>query len=120
MGELQTFTLPAGTVCHRNGIPFQLLHATQIECHPGNWLVLSAEAGASPACHVTLDGTPCGTSVGLDGLPGHSRCPLLEPADPSAHQATSDKTGMSTQRTCKSLSRRMLLAFLQWLRRERS
>lgn len=37
MTELHTFTLPAGTVCQRNGIPFRLQHATQIECHPDNW-----------------------------------------------------------------------------------
>ena len=36
MRELQTFTLPAGTTCKRNGIPFKLQHATQIECHPEN------------------------------------------------------------------------------------
>lgn len=43
MGEQQTFTLPAGTVCHRNGIPFRLKHATQIECHPGVWLLIKGE-----------------------------------------------------------------------------
>lgn len=37
MVELQTFILPAGTVCKRNGIPFTLAYATQIECHPDNW-----------------------------------------------------------------------------------
>ncbi len=34
---LQTFTLPAGTVCKRGGIPFVLVNATLIECHPDNW-----------------------------------------------------------------------------------
>lgn len=43
MGELQTFTLPAGTVCHRNGIPFSLQQATQIECHPDNWALIKGE-----------------------------------------------------------------------------
>lgn len=43
MGELQTFTLPAGTVCHRNGIPFKLQHATQIECPPDNWRLIEGE-----------------------------------------------------------------------------
>ena len=37
MGEQQTFTLPAGTVCKRNNISFTLQHATQIDCHPGVW-----------------------------------------------------------------------------------
>lgn len=43
MTELHTFTLPAGTVCHRNGIPFRLKHATQIECHPGVWPLIKGE-----------------------------------------------------------------------------
>lgn len=43
MAELQTFTLPAGSVCHRNGIPFKLQHATQIECHPANWPLIQGE-----------------------------------------------------------------------------
>ena len=34
---LQAFTLPAGAMCWRDGIPFRLMHATQIECHPDNW-----------------------------------------------------------------------------------
>ena len=41
-----TFTLPAGTVCKRNGVPFMLQHATQIECAPGAWTLISIEAGA--------------------------------------------------------------------------
>lgn len=43
MSEKQTFTLPAGTVCHRNGIPFELQQATQIECHPGVWPLIKGE-----------------------------------------------------------------------------
>lgn len=35
--QLDTFTLPAGTVCHRNGIPFQLATDTVIRCHLENW-----------------------------------------------------------------------------------
>lgn len=43
MAEQQTFTLPAGAVCHRNGIPFKLQHATQIECHPDNWPLIKGD-----------------------------------------------------------------------------
>lgn len=43
MGEQQTFTLPAGTVCKRNSIPFTLQHATQIDCHPGVWPLIKGE-----------------------------------------------------------------------------
>ena len=31
------FTLPAGTVCQRNGISFVLATATLIECLPEDW-----------------------------------------------------------------------------------
>lgn len=43
MADPTTFTLPAGTVCKRNGIPFTLMHATQIECHPGVWLLIKGD-----------------------------------------------------------------------------
>ena len=43
MGEQQTFTLPAGTVCKRNNISFTLQHATQIDCHPGVWPLIKGE-----------------------------------------------------------------------------
>lgn len=33
----QVFSLPAGTVVKRNGIPFMLASETRIECHPENW-----------------------------------------------------------------------------------
>jgi hypothetical protein len=31
---MEQFTLPAGTICKRGGIPFVLMTATLIECHP--------------------------------------------------------------------------------------
>lgn len=43
MGEQQTFTLPAGTVCKRNNISFTLRQATQIACHPGVWPLIKGE-----------------------------------------------------------------------------
>ena len=43
MAEPATFTLPAGTVCKRTGIPFMLRHATQIECAPGVWPLIKGE-----------------------------------------------------------------------------
>lgn len=43
MDKQRTFTLAAGTVCHRNGIPFKLQHATRIECHPGVWPLIKGE-----------------------------------------------------------------------------
>ena len=43
MGKQQAFTLAAGTVCHRNGIPFKLQQPTRIECHPGVWPLIKGE-----------------------------------------------------------------------------
>lgn len=41
--ELASFTLPAGTVCKRNGIPFELAADTVIRCHPDNWPAIRDE-----------------------------------------------------------------------------
>lgn len=38
--NLTTFMLPAGTVCKRNGIPFELAADTEIRCHPDNWSLI--------------------------------------------------------------------------------
>lgn len=35
--EPDHFTLPAGVVCKRNGIPFELVADVAIRCHPENW-----------------------------------------------------------------------------------
>ena len=52
--KAEVFVLPAGTICKRNGIPFALLNATQIECHAANWLLMleGPERGVSygPTC----------------------------------------------------------------------
>lgn len=37
MSKTEISTLPAGTICKRGGIPFMLVSATLIECHPGDW-----------------------------------------------------------------------------------
>ena len=44
---LQEFTLPAGTVCKRGAIPFELVEDTRIRCHPDNWPLI--EAGFKPS-----------------------------------------------------------------------
>jgi hypothetical protein len=41
--ELASFTLPAGTVCKRNGIPFELAADAVIRCHPENWPLIRDE-----------------------------------------------------------------------------
>lgn len=43
MSDTKTFTLPAGTVCKRNGIPFTLQHATQVECCTDDWTLIQGE-----------------------------------------------------------------------------
>ena len=87
MAELQTLTLPAGTVCHRNGLPFVLQHATQVECHPGNWQAISAgvQAEVPPVCRACAQYTSLpATKVRVEDLlksAGYSRA---EPAAPPA------------------------------------
>lgn len=69
MAEPQTFTLPAGTVCHRNGMPFVLQHAAQVECHPGNWRAISAGvlAEVPPACRACAQYTGLARVIGPFG-----------------------------------------------------
>ena len=43
MDEVQEFTLPVGTVCKRNGIPFELKADTVILCHIANWPLIKDE-----------------------------------------------------------------------------
>lgn len=83
MGELQTFTLPAGTVCKRNGLSFVLQHATQVECRPGNWQAISAgvQAEVPPVCRACAQYTGlAATGINVEDLlksAGYSRA---EPA----------------------------------------
>lgn len=39
----EVFVLPAGTICKRNGIPFALLNATQIECDGESYRTLFSQ-----------------------------------------------------------------------------
>jgi hypothetical protein len=72
MGEQQPFTLPAGTVCKRNGIPFKLQHATQIECHPDNWELIKGEPPEAIEVEATSPLCP------LDPTGAEQLIPLLE------------------------------------------
>ena len=58
MGEQQTFTLPAGTVCKRNSIPFTLQHATKVDCHPGVWPLIKGEPPEAQAVDVVTTPSP--------------------------------------------------------------
>ena len=49
MDKPSTFTLPAGTICMRNGLPFVLQHATQIECNSAIWSLIEIEPAKSDA-----------------------------------------------------------------------
>lgn len=62
MAEQCTFTLPAGTVCKRAGVPFKLLTTTQIECHPENFDAISD--GFTPQ----IDGQALVCSQSVQGL----------------------------------------------------
>lgn len=57
----KTFTLPAGTVCKRSGIPFVLMTDTLIECHPGNWPLI--RDGFSPSVGVDGQAFLCSQSL---------------------------------------------------------
>lgn len=43
MKEMDVFLLPAGTICHRNGIPFSLNEDTWIATHPNNWKLINED-----------------------------------------------------------------------------
>lgn len=62
MPDIQVFTLPAGTVCKRGGVPFVLHAATQIECHPDNWPLI--QEGFKPS----INGQALECSQSLQGL----------------------------------------------------
>ena len=49
MDKPSTFTLPDGTICMRNGLPFVLQHATQIECNSAIWSLIEIEPARSDA-----------------------------------------------------------------------
>lgn len=66
---LSVFTLPAGTVCHRNGVLFTLLHATQIECHPDNWrLIREQQARRKDVTDARLEAAKQGLRNSADRL----------------------------------------------------
>ena len=88
MTELQTFTLPAGTVCHRNGIPVQLLHATQIECHPDNWKLI--RDGFKPS----IDGQALECSQSVQGLD------IPKVAQPCLTSATTSSASLLSSLDC--------------------
>jgi hypothetical protein len=52
--ELTKFTLPAGAVCRRNGLPFALVAETEVLCHPDNWPLIrdgfSSTVSYGPTC----------------------------------------------------------------------
>ena len=54
MGE---FTLPAGTVCHRNGIPFELTTDTVVRSHPDNQQLI--EGDWQPTSYTMIGDGPC-------------------------------------------------------------
>lgn len=59
--QIKTFTLPAGTICKRGGIPFVLMTATLIECHPENWLLI--RDGFKPSVSVDGQALECSQSA---------------------------------------------------------
>ena len=63
MPSTQTFTLPAGTICWRGGMPFMLMNATLTECHPDNWPLI--RDGFQPEASVSCAEFTDFSTVGL-------------------------------------------------------
>lgn len=40
---METFILPKGTICHRNGFPFELAEDTPVLAMPANWPLITEE-----------------------------------------------------------------------------
>ena len=98
MSEIQKFTLPAGSVCHRNGIPFLLQHATQIECHPDNWALIKGEPPEAFETEAVNPPRPLAPTDAEQLIPLLERlCDLLEkqfaPRSIAYSYATSDEDG---------------------------
>lgn len=98
MGEKQTFTLPAGTVCKRNSIPFTLKHATQINCHPGVWPLIKGEPPEAQEVEVVNLPRPLDPAGAAQLIPLLERlCDLLEkqftPRSIKYSYATADEDG---------------------------
>lgn len=98
MSDLQTFTLPAGTVCKRNSIPFTLQHATQIDCHPGVWPLIKGEPPELEGEAVANTPPPFKPSAGAVvealkaarlALLSHDNCLITDRPDLPASQETS-------------------------------
>lgn len=119
MGEQQTFTLPAGTVCHRNGIPFRLKHATQIECHPGVWPLIKGEPPeAEEGCVARKPQTPslggamqaleknCATQRQAERLLAALLSPEVMAVRPEAEAATPPEPSFSRTEPCLLAERR--------------
>ena len=117
MHDLHTFTLPAGTICKRNGIPFKLQHATQIECHPENFdailagftpsmggvadaLARSAGFQIAPSPSQPNDGDPLPILAGMrDPRPRPGGCTSDASPRPSTSRPSTDKPVASGSRT---------------------
>ncbi len=107
MSDRQTFTLPAGTICRRGGVPFMLMHATQIETHPGNWPLICDGLGRSEPL-VPAD-TPPALSfeqlrAGLDAPPRLSVPAALSAGNRENHEAlyrNQDHPGRASNEDCR-------------------
>lgn len=88
MPDIQVFTLPAGAVCKRGGVPFVLHVATQIECHPDNWPLI--QEGFKPS----INGQALECSQSLQGLD----MPCV--AQPCATSETTSNSSLASSTGC--------------------
>lgn len=62
-----TFTLPAGTVLHSIGLPFQLVTATQIECSEGCYRsIVNAQQHATKPRDIYRPGSATDSAVAAE------------------------------------------------------
>lgn len=100
----EVFTLPAGTVCKRHGIPFKLQHATQIECNPGAWTLIKGEppelegevvANTSPPFKSSTGAVVGALKAARLALLSHDNCLITDRPDLPPSQETSWTTDFS-------------------------
>lgn len=106
MGRQQAFTLAAGTVCHRNGIPFKLQQPTRIDCHPGVWPLIKGEPPELEGEAVAQTPPPFKPSTGAVvealkaarlALLSHDNCLITDRADLPLSRETCWTTDFSRQ-----------------------
>lgn len=92
---MSIFTLPAGTVCKRAGIPFVLVKDTEIECHPENFSLI--QGGFKPMVSYDGQAFECNQSVHCFEKPTDAQPDLTSAVTSSSSLAS--KSNLNKSRT---------------------